>query len=407
MAIGISAPQHLAPVSGIRLGTAAAGIRYAGRQDLTLIALEAGTVVAGVFTRNRFRAAPVIVAERHLARGTVRALLINTGNANAGTGAAGMAAAEESCRIVAEALGCRPEEVLPFSTGVIGEVAPLAERIGAALPACAARLRPDAWIEAATAIMTTDTVAKGCSIRVALDGVHFTVTGIAKGSGMIRPDMATMLAYIATDAPLQGLALERCLHDAVERSFNRITVDGDTSTNDACILMATSKAAMDPIRTPQDPAYGRVAAAVEAVALQLAQAIVRDGEGATKFIPITVAGGRDPQECLKVAYRMAHSPLIKTAFFASDPNWGRLLAAIGAAGIDDLDVAKVQIWLGELRIVRDGARDPDYRETAGQAVMAAAEIPIRVDLGRGTAEEHIWTCDLSHDYVRINADYRS
>jgi glutamate N-acetyltransferase/amino-acid N-acetyltransferase len=219
--------------------------------------------------------------------------------------------------------------------------------------------------------------------------------------------MATMLAYIATDAPLQGLALERCLRDAVERSFNRITVDGDTSTNDACILMATGKAAMDPIRTPQDPAYGRVAAAVEAVALQLAQAIVRDGEGATKFIPITVAGGRDPQECLKVAYRMAHSPLIKTAFFASDPNWGRLLAAIGAAGIDDLNVEKVQIWLGELRIVRDGARDPDYRETAGQAVMAETEIPIRVDLGRGTAEEHIWTCDLSHDYVRINADYRS
>ena len=408
MAVGLQAPRHILPVAGVRLGVAEAGIRYANRRDLTLIHLAAETQVTGVFTRNRFCAAPVLVARRHLAmtRG-VRALIINTGNANAGTGRAGLQAAEASCRVVAQHLGCLPEAVLPFSTGVIGESTALAEKIAAVLPGCVEQLAETRWEEAAAAIMTTDTIAKACSRQVDIDGVTITVTGMAKGSGMIRPDMATLLAYIATDAPLQGVALQRCLQEAVAQSFNRITVDGDTSTNDACILMATGHAALPPIAAVTDPRYAGLRDAVTAVAQWLAQAIVRDGEGATKFIPIQIRGGRDEGECLQVAYRMAHSPLIKTAFFASDPNWGRLLAAIGSAGVDDLAVDGVQVWLGETRIVRDGARDPEYTEAAGRAVMAQAEIPVRVDLGRGSAEAQIWTCDLSYDYVRINADYRS
>ncbi len=408
MAVGLLPPHDLLPVAGLRLAVTEAGIRYAGRRDLTLIVVDEGTQVAGVFTRNRFSAAPVLVAQRHLSSGTpIRALVINTGNANAGTGAAGLQAAEDSCRVVAVALDCPCQSVLPFSTGVIGEPVDLAGKISAALPALKIHLDENHWEIAAAAIMTTDTIPKACSRQIELDGERVTVTGMAKGSGMIRPDMATMLAYLATDAPLQGEALQQCLQDAMAQSFNRITVDGDTSTNDACMLMATGKIAVAPISSAEDPRYAPLCAAITEVAQFLAQAIVRDGEGASKFIPIHIAGGRNEEECLQVAYRMAHSPLIKTAFFASDPNWGRLLAAIGSAGVDDLEVDKVQVSLGNTQIVRDGARDPDYSEAAGQAVMAEAEIPVRVDLGRGQASATIWTCDLSYDYVRINADYRS
>ncbi|MBU2838149.1 bifunctional glutamate N-acetyltransferase/amino-acid acetyltransferase ArgJ [Acidithiobacillus thiooxidans] len=408
MAVGLLPPHDLLPVAGVRLAVTEAGIRHAGRRDLTLIAADEGTQVAGVFTRNRFSAAPVVVAQRHLSSGTpIRALVINTGNANAGTGAAGLQAAEDACRVVAVALDCPPESVLPFSTGVIGEPVDLAGKISAALPALKIHLDENHWEIAAAAIMTTDTIPKACSRQIDLDGQKVTVTGMAKGSGMIRPDMATMLAYMATDAPLQGEALQQCLQDAMAQSFNRITVDGDTSTNDACILIATGKIAAEPISRVEDSRYAPLCSVITEVAQFLAQAIVRDGEGASKFIPIQIAGGRNEEECLQVAYRMAHSPLIKTAFFASDPNWGRLLAAIGSAGVDDLEVDKVQVSLGETRIVRDGARDPDYTEAAGQAVMAEAEIPVRVDLGRGLASATIWTCDLSYDYVRINADYRS
>ncbi|MFA7495171.1 MAG: bifunctional glutamate N-acetyltransferase/amino-acid acetyltransferase ArgJ [Acidithiobacillus sp.] len=408
MAVGLTPPRNLLPVSGVRLAVAEGGVRYAGRRDLTLVELAEGTQVAGVFTRNRFSAAPVTVARRHLASGSaIRALIINTGNANAGTGVAGLKAAEDSCAAVAREGGWTPEAVLPFSTGVIGEPVDLATKIAAALPHLRSQLATDQWEGAATAIMTTDTIPKACSRQVEVDGVKITITGMAKGSGMIRPDMATMLAYIATDAPLAGSTLQRCLQEAMEQSFNRITVDGDTSTNDACILIATGQALITAISTCDDPRYAVLRDAVVEVAQWLAQAIVRDGEGASKFIPIHVVGGRNSEECLQVAYRMAHSPLIKTAFFASDPNWGRLLAAIGSAGIDDLDVNTVQVWLGETRIVRDGARDSDYTEAAGQLVMAQEEIPVRVGLGRGSASETIWTCDLSYDYVRINADYRS
>ena len=405
MPVALTPPSVLLPVSGVRIAVAEAQIRYAGRRDLTLLELAPGTQVTGVFTRNRFRAAPVLVAEAHLAaQQGIRALVINTGNANAGTGSVGQRAAEDSCRVVAAALGCAPEQVLPFSTGVIGEPVDLAAKIAAVLPQCQDNLSEDQWLAAAEAIRTTDTVAKGASRQVQVAGQTVTVTGIAKGSGMIRPDMATMLAYIATDAALAPEALPPILEQAVNRSFNRITVDGDMSTNDACILMATGAAGNPPLSLAQ---AGALADAITAVAQELAQAIVRDGEGATKFIPIRVSGGRSPEECLQVAYRMAHSPLIKTAFFASDPNWGRLLAAIGSAGVADLEVDRIQVWLDQVQIVRDGARDPEYTEAAGQTVMARAEIPIHVDLGRGTAEEQIWTCDLSYDYVRINADYRS
>ena len=407
MAVGLDAPSNVLPVAGLRLGVTAAGVRYAGRRDLTLLVLAPGTVTVAAFTRNRFRAAPVWVAEEHLQQTAPRALIVNTGNANAGTGAAGLATARGSCAAVAEALGVAAEAVLPFSTGVIGEPVDLAGKISAALPACLADLAEDRWLEAAAAIMTTDTVPKAVSRRLDLGGRQVTITGMAKGSGMIRPDMATMLAFIATDAPVAAALLRAALDAALARSFNRITVDGDTSTNDACVLMATGTVSMPPLASAADPRYGPFLRGLTEVMQSLAQAIVRDGEGASKFIPITIQGGRNSDECLRVAYRLAHSPLVKTAFFASDPNWGRLLAAIGAAGIDDLDVTRVQVWLGDLAIVQGGARHPEYREELGQAVMAAAEIPIRVDLGRGDAVETIWTCDLSYDYVRINADYRS
>ncbi|MEK8088895.1 bifunctional glutamate N-acetyltransferase/amino-acid acetyltransferase ArgJ [Thermithiobacillus plumbiphilus] len=406
MAVGLQENSQLYPVPGVQLGVAAAGIKKPDRLDLTLLQLAPDTRLAAVFTRNRFCAAPVILARNHLRVSSPRALVINTGYANAGTGEPGIEDARAVCDGVARQLGCELEEVLPFSTGVIGERFPV-ERLLAGLSPCKADLKADNWLPAARAIMTTDTVAKGASRQIQVDGVTVTVTGICKGAGMIRPDMATMLAFIATDAPLCGPALEACLQTAVNQSFNRITVDGDTSTNDACVLIATGKADLPAMREPAGAAFSAVQQAVNEVTRELAQAIVRDGEGATKFISIEVEGGRDVSECLQVAYRIAHSPLVKTAFFASDPNWGRLLAAIGSAGIDDLDVSKVSICLDDLRIVQHGAKAPAYTEAAGAAVMARPEVGICVNLGRGNAAEMIWTCDFSYDYVKINAEYRT
>jgi glutamate N-acetyltransferase/amino-acid N-acetyltransferase len=408
MAVNLSRPEaaSLHPVAGVRVGVAAAGIRKPDRRDLLLIALDPGAAVAGVFTRNRFCAAPVIVAKDHLASGAgVRALVINTGNANAGTGDDGLARALKVCGAAAAQVGCRPTEVLPFSTGVIMEPLPV-DRIVAGLPSAAAALRADAWLDAAEAIMTTDTVPKARSARLTVGGRTVTITGIAKGAGMIRPDMATMLGFIATDAPLSAAAARDILAHAADRSFNCITVDGDTSTNDAFILMA-SGAVGGPHFEPGSPAFDAVRDAVTEVAAWLAQAIVRDGEGATKFITVRIEGGRSAEECRRVAYAIAHSPLVKTAFFASDPNLGRLLAAIGYAGVDDLDVAGVSLYLDDVLVAANGGRHPAYREEDGQRVMKKAEISVRAMLGRGDARATVWTCDFSHDYVKINAEYRT
>jgi glutamate N-acetyltransferase / amino-acid N-acetyltransferase len=408
MAVNLARPEaaSLHPVPGVRVGVAAAGIKKPGRKDLLLIALDPGATVAGVFTRNRFCAAPVIVAREHLAAGgAVRALVVNTGNANAGTGDDGLARARKVCDATAAQIGCRPVEVLPFSTGVIMEPLPV-DRIVAGLPGAAAALRSDAWLDAAEAIMTTDTVAKARSARVAAGGRTVTVTGIAKGAGMIRPDMATMLGFIATDAPLSAAGARAILAHAADRSFNCITVDGDTSTNDALMLMASGVAG-GPSCEPGSPAFDAVRDAVTEVAAWLAQAIVRDGEGATKFITVRIEGGRSVEECRRVAYAIAHSPLVKTAFFASDPNLGRLLAAIGYAGVDDLDVANVALYLDDVLVAADGGRHPDYREEDGQRVMKQPEIVVRAVLGRGDARATVWTCDLSYDYVKINAEYRT
>jgi glutamate N-acetyltransferase/amino-acid N-acetyltransferase len=398
MAVNLSLPrpESLLPVKGVRLGVAQAGIRKAGRKDLLLIALAPGARVAAVFTQNRFCAAPVRVAKKHLASGRpTRALVVNTGNANAGTGKTGIAHARASCEQAARLLGCDPREVLPFSTGVIMEPLPL-ERIVAGLPACVADLREDNWASAAEAIMTTDTVPKAGSRRA---DRAVAVTGIAKGAGMIRPDMATMLGFVATDAAVSQRALQRLVADVAENSFNRISVDGDTSTNDSFVLIATGAAG------PCDHAALREA--VLQVSQGLAQAIVRDGEGATKFITVRVEKGRNEKECRSVAYAIAHSPLVKTAFFASDPNLGRLLAAIGNAGVRDLDVNRVELYLDEVLVARDGGRAPGYREEDGRRVMAKSEITARVVLRRGTASATVWTCDLSHEYVTINAEYRT
>jgi len=408
MAVNLTRPEaaSLHPVAGVRLGVAAAGIKKPGRKDLLLIALDPGATVAGVFTRNRFCAAPVIVAREHLAAGgAVRALVVNTGNANAGTGDDGLARARKVCAAAAAQLGCRPVEVLPFSTGVIMEPLPV-DRIVAGLPGAAAALRSDAWLDAAEAIMTTDTVAKARSVRVAAGGRTVTVTGIAKGAGMIRPDMATLLGFIATDAPLSAAGAQAILAHAADRSFNCITVDGDTSTNDALMLMASGAAGGPPCE-PGSPGFDAVRDAVTEVAAWLAQAIVRDGEGATKFITVRIEGGRSVEECRRVAYAIAHSPLVKTAFFASDPNLGRLLAAIGYAGVDDLDVANVALYLDDVLVAANGGRHPAYREEDGQRVMKQPEIAVRAVLGRGEASATIWTCDLSYDYVKINAEYRT
>jgi glutamate N-acetyltransferase/amino-acid N-acetyltransferase len=403
--MGSDPVPELHPVAGLRLGSTRAGIKKNGNPDLVVISLVQGSACAAVFTQNAFCAAPVVVAREHLAAMSPSFLIINSGNANAGTGMPGMAAARQCCAALAASTGQPPESVLPFSTGVIGERLPV-NNIVSALPQLLGKLSEAGWLDAASGIMTTDTVAKGASRQVQLDGHCITVTGIAKGSGMIRPDMATMLAYIATDAAIGTDALQQCLEHAVARSFNRISVDGDTSTNDACVLMATGASDL-PSLSAGDPQFDAVCDAVTEVCVELAQAIVRDGEGATKFVTVQVEQGADAAECLAVAYTIAHSPLVKTALFASDPNWGRILAAVGRAGIDGLDISGIEIWLDELCIVRDGARAADYTEAAGQRVMSRDELTVRVVLARGEACEQVWTCDLSYDYVRINAEYRT
>ena len=397
----------LHPVAGVRIGVAQAGIRKAHRKDLVVVAIAPGASVAGVFTQNRFCAAPVQVCREHLAGARdVRALVINTGNANAGTGADGLARALRTCAAAAGLMGLRAEQVLPFSTGVIMETLPV-ERIEAGLPAALAALRPDGWLDAAQGIMTTDTLPKAASRQVQIGGRTVTVTGVSKGAGMIRPNMATMLGFLATDAVIAPVLLQGLLRDAADASFNRITIDGDTSTNDSFVLIATQQAGHAAI-TGWDSADGQaLRGAVMAVAQHLAQAIVRDGEGATKFITVQVDGGRSEAECRLVAYAIAHSPLVKTAFFASDPNLGRILAAVGYAGIDDLDQGLIDLYLDDVSVARQGGRDPAYQEAQGQRVMQQAEITVRVVLNRGPASTTVWTCDLSHDYVSINADYRS
>lgn len=401
------AADALLPIAGCRLAVAEAAIKKPGRKDLTLIELAHGSAVAATFTRNRFCAAPVMVAREHLyASDGARALLINTGNANAGTGESGLADARASCAAVAGHLGCTPRDVLPFSTGVIMEPLPLS-KIVTALPNAVAALGRASWHDAAHAIMTTDTVAKGVSRRVDLGGTRVTLTGIAKGSGMIHPNMATMLAFIATDANIARPVLDAMLRRAVARSFNSVTVDGDTSTNDACVLIATRQAPMPELARAEGEAYTALAHAVEEIAVALAQAIVRDGEGATKFMTIKVEAGRDEDECRKIAYAIAHSPLVKTAFFASDPNLGRLLAAIGYAGIEDLDVNRVELYLGPQLVAAGGGRSASYDEARAQAYMRESELEVRVALGRGKASATVWTCDFSYDYVKINAEYRS
>ena len=399
-------PDTLHPVPGVRLGVTEAGIRKANRRDLTVIELAAEARVAGVFTQNRFCAAPVQVCRTHLAQGSARALVINTGVANAGTGDQGMLDARTTCVAAARALNIAPEQVLPFSTGVILEPLPI-ERLTAGLPGAVAALRADGWFDAAHAIMTTDTVPKGVSRRIRIDERDITITGISKGAGMIRPNMATMLGFLATDAVVSQPLLERLAREAADLSFNSITVDGDTSTNDSFILIATGQAGNAEIADDTSPAWLALREAVIAAAIELAQAIVRDGEGATKFMTIAVKGGRDRAECRKVGYAIGQSPLVKTAFFASDPNLGRILAAIGYAGIADLDVSQLRVWLGDVLVAEHGGRAASYREEDGARIMADAEIGITVDLARGQADATVWTCDFSYDYVKINADYRS
>ena len=401
---------ELLPIPGLRLGTTCAGIKKPNRRDLVVMALCEGSQVAAVFTRNAFCAAPVTVAREHWAQTSPRYLLINTGNANAGTGEQGLAAALSCCDALAQAAGCGRETVLPFSTGVIGE--PLqVTAICDAVPAALAALDDNGWVDAAHGILTTDTVPKGISRQIAIDGQPITITGICKGSGMIRPDMATMLAYVATDARVPQAVLQACLDRAMNHSFNRITVDGDTSTNDACVLMATGQSAAS-ITQSQGNAFETLCAAVTDICEHLALAVVRDGEGATKLITVAVEAGHDEAECLQVAYTIAHSPLVKTAFFASDPNWGRILAAVGRAGLADLNINAIELYLGAestgyVCLARNGGRDADYREELGQQVMNQTEITVRVVLNRGNVSAQVWTCDLSYDYVRINAEYRS
>jgi glutamate N-acetyltransferase / amino-acid N-acetyltransferase len=408
MPVNLPAPRagDLLPVPGVRLGVTEAGIRKANRRDLTVIVLEPGAVVAGVFTQNRFCAAPVQVCREHLARADVRAMVINTGNANAGTGADGLQRARLTCDALAQRLGIEPRQVLPFSTGVIMEQLPV-ERIVAGLDAAIADAAPQHWLRAAEAIMTTDTVPKAFSRQVTIDGATVTITGISKGAGMIRPNMATMLGFIACDAKVEPDVLRQLAFEVAEGSFNRVTVDGDTSTNDSLVVVATNRAGHAPVASLASAAGQALKAGLLDVARLLAQAIVRDGEGATKFITVRVEGGASAQECRQAAYAIAHSPLVKTAFFASDPNLGRILAAVGYAGIPDLDQTGIELHLDDVHVVTRGGRHPAYREEDGQRVMKQDEITVRVDLGRGKASDTVWTCDLSHDYVSINADYRS
>ena len=399
-------PARLYPVAGLELGTARAAIRKPNRRDVLLARIAPGATAAGVFTRNRFCAAPVTVCREHLAAGAgIRAFVVNTGNANAGTGEPGLAAARQTCAAVAALLGCEPAQVLPFSTGVILEPLPV-ERLVAGLPAARDDLRVDQWGVAAEAIMTTDTCPKAASRRVTIGGRSATVTGISKGAGMIRPNMATMLGFVATDARVPQPLLAKWVREAADASFNRITIDGDTSTNDSFVLIATGAGEVA-VADEADPSAAPLKAAIVEVARELAQAIVRDGEGATKFITVAVERAGTPDEAAAVAYAIAHSPLVKTAFFASDPNLGRILCAIGYAGIEDLDPSRIDLWLDDVHVATRGGRHPDYREEDGQRVMKQAEITVRVSLARGEAATTVWTCDLSHDYVSINADYRS
>ena len=409
MPVNLSAPDPamLNAVRGVELGVAMAGVRKANRRDVTVVKLAEGCSVAGVFTANRFCAAPVLLCREHLASGQgMRAILVNTGNANAGTGADGLARARSTCAALAGHLGVAPQQVLPFSTGVIMETLPH-ERIEAALPAALADAKGNNWAQAAEAIMTTDTVPKAASRQITLGGRTVNISGISKGAGMIRPNMATMLGFIATDAAIDAALLQPLVQDLADASFNRITIDGDTSTNDSFVLIATHQAGNPPIAQLDAGDGAALRAALTDVAVQLAQAIVRDGEGATKFITVMVDGGRDAAECRKVAYAIGHSPLVKTAFFASDPNLGRILAAVGYAGIDDLDQTQIDLFLDDVHVAVNGGRHPAYAEDQGQRVMKQAEITVRVDLHRGAATATVWTCDLSHDYVSINADYRS
>jgi glutamate N-acetyltransferase/amino-acid N-acetyltransferase len=400
------AADQLLPVAGVRLGTAEAEIRKKNRRDLTLLALDAGCTVAGVFTQNRFCAAPVQLCRSHLAGGKeIRALVINTGIANAGTGEPGRQAAQATCAAVGTALGIAAEQVLPFSTGVILEPLPV-DRIKAGLPAAQADLKTDNWHAAAHAIMTTDTVAKAASRTVAVNGKKVAISGMSKGAGMIRPNMATMLGFLATDAGIAQPLLDALVKEAADLSFNCITVDGDTSTNDSFVMIASGQSGAS-FAAETDAGWAELKAAIIAVSVELAQAIVRDGEGATKFITVAVQGGKDADECCKVGYAIGHSPLVKTAFFASDPNLGRILAAIGYAGIADLDVDGVRVWLDDVLVAEQGGRAAAYKEEDGARVMAQAEITVRVDLGRGNAAASVYTCDFSYDYVKINADYRS
>ncbi|MGU1075615.1 bifunctional glutamate N-acetyltransferase/amino-acid acetyltransferase ArgJ [Pseudomonas aeruginosa] len=426
MAVGLGPLSTLHPVPGFELGIASAGIKRPGRKDVVVMRCAEGSSVAGVFTLNAFCAAPVTLAKQRFL-GEVRYLLTNTGNANAGTGGGGRAppppttpppppppgagrrpppAAAQTCAKLAELAGVAETSVLPYSTGVIGEPLPVA-KIKAALPAALADLAEDRWAEAAAGIMTTDTLPKGASRQFVHDGVTVTVTGISKGAGMIKPNMATMLGYIATDAKVAQGVLQDLLRDAANKSFNRITIDGDTSTNDCCMLIATGRAALPEVTQASGALFAALKQAVLEVSMELAQAIVRDGEGATKFVTVQVNGGATHQECLDVGYAVAHSPLIKTALFASDPNWGRILAAVGRAGVANLDVSKIDVFLGDVCIASRGGRAASYTEEQGAAVMAQAEIGIRIELGRGTCSETIWTTDLSHEYVKINAEYRT
>jgi len=412
MPVNLNVPEakQLSPVQGVKLGVTQAGIRKTGRKDLLVVALEAGSRVAAVFTQNRFCAAPVIVARQHLTmidpQASIRALVVNTGYANAGTGADGIHAARQTCRELAGLLGCAASQILPFSTGVIMEPLPVG-KIADGLPGCLSDLRADNWLAAAEAIMTTDTRPKAVSRQFTVGGNPVTVTGIAKGAGMIHPNMATMLAFIATDAPISLPLTRVAVTNVANRSFNCITVDGDTSTNDAMVLITTGRASMPEITDAKNADYRALEEGITAVAVELAQAIVRDGEGATKFITIRVEGGRGPEECRRVARAIAHSPLVKTAFFASDPNLGRILAAVGNAGITDLAVEKVDLYLDEVLVVKSGARHAAYTEAEGERVMKQAEITVRVVLNRGSEATTFWTCDLSHDYVTINAEYRT
>ncbi|AZS77503.1 bifunctional glutamate N-acetyltransferase/amino-acid acetyltransferase ArgJ [Achromobacter spanius] len=408
MAVNLQIPSEseIFPVAGVEIGVTEAGIRKANRRDLTVFRLAEGTSVAGVFTRNRFCAAPVQVCQAHLAAGgPISALVINTGNANAGTGEEGLKKARDTCDALGKLLGVPAAQILPFSTGVILEPLPL-DRLVAGLPGAIANLGADHWSSAAHGIMTTDTLPKISSAKVQIDGKTVTFTGISKGAGMIRPNMATMLSFLATDAGIAQPLLRKLAVEIADASFNRITVDGDTSTNDSFIIAATGKSGVN-VNSESDAAYAAVREALTAAALELATKIVRDAEGATKFMTIRVEEAGTTEEALKVAYAVAHSPLVKTAFFASDPNLGRILAAVGYAGIDDLDVSNIRLWLDDVLVAKDGGRNPDYQEADGQRVMKQAEIQVRIALGRGTVADTVYTCDFSHEYVSINADYRS